>query len=108
MCGCVLSHPHCLVCLFVGVCVVPVSGCVCVCIAHCPAAPSVLPLSCCTDHWNPTVHTLAEGVLKHYADRDPELYARCVAAVAKEDELAASVREQRRRQWESLEKLAAD
>ena len=67
-----------------------------------------MPLCAChADHWNPTVHSLAEGVLKHYADRDPELYERCLAAYPKEEELSASLKDQRKKQWEALEKTVA-
>jgi hypothetical protein len=53
------------------------------------------------------VHTLAEGVLKHYSDRDPDLYERCLAAYPKDEERGASLKEQRKRQWEALEKMVA-
>lgn len=62
---------------------------------------------CAADHWNPTVHSLAEGVLKHYSDRDPDLYERCLAAFPKEEEHTVTVKDQRKRQWEALEKLVA-
>lgn len=53
------------------------------------------------------MHSLAEGVLKHYSDRDPELYDRCLATVSKEEDLAAALKEKRKQQWESLMKLSA-
>lgn len=69
--------------------------------------PSLRVSSTFADHWNPTVHSLAEGVLKHYSDRDPELYDRCLATVSKEEDLAAALKEKRKQQWESLMKLSA-
>jgi hypothetical protein len=59
------------------------------------------------DHWNPTVHSLAEGVLKHFSDRDPELYEKVAATLPKEAESKLTLKEKRKQQWEMLEKSMA-
>lgn len=59
-------------------------------------------------HWNPTVESLAKNVLKHYAETDPTLYDNCVAQYERDQGLATQQREERRRQWEQLEEMAAD
>ena len=50
------------------------------------------------------MHSLAEGVLKHYTERDADLYARCLADFTRTSDAAKSEREQRRLQWEALAK----
>ncbi len=66
--------------------------------------PAQLPTFATAEHWNPTVHSLAEGVLKHYTERDADLYARCLADFTRTSDAAKSEREQRRLQWEALAK----
>ncbi len=77
-----------------NVCVLPrVVACVCGCRARRCVA---------TAHWNPTVHSLAEGVLKHYSDRDSDLFARCLAEHNRTVESAKAEKERREAQWEAL------
>jgi hypothetical protein len=55
-----------------------------------------------TEHWNPTVHSLAEGVLKHYADRDPDAYAKCISDMTKAKDARAEATARRKAQWDAL------
>ena len=54
------------------------------------------------EHWNPTVHSLAEGVLKHYSERDADLYAKCLADYTRGVDQAKLDKERRQQQWEAL------
>lgn len=58
-------------------------------------------------HWNPTVETLAQNVLKHYMDADAALYERCAAAAASEPEEKAAAAAARRERWRAVEAAAA-
>lgn len=58
-------------------------------------------------HWNATVETLAQNVLKHYMDADPAAYERCVAATANEPGEKAAAEAARKAKWESVARLAA-
>ena len=54
------------------------------------------------EHWNPTVHSLADGVLKHYSERDADLYTKCLADYTRGVDVAQVEREKRQQQWEAL------
>ncbi len=48
------------------------------------------------------MHSLAEGVLKHYSDRDSDLFARCLAEHNRTVEVARADKERRQAQWDAL------
>lgn len=58
-------------------------------------------------HWNQTVETLAQNVLKHYNDADPALYDRCAAAATSEPAEKVASETARRTKWEVVDKMAA-
>lgn len=58
-------------------------------------------------HWNGTVESLADNVLKHYSENNYALYERCAATYQKEQEEEAAKMEERSKRWEALEKLAS-
>lgn len=58
-------------------------------------------------HWNTTVETLAQNVIKHYMDADPGLYERCTALTTLEPAEAARLEADRKAKWERVEKMAA-
>jgi serine/threonine-protein phosphatase 2A regulatory subunit B' len=60
-----------------------------------------------TSHWNPTVSSLAQNVVKHYEDTDPDLAKECAEKAAAQEEAKRVEREERDRKWEELEALVA-
>ena len=61
-----------------------------------------LPSLLWAEHWNTTVHSLAEGVLKHYQDRDPDEYGRCLADYRRGSVQASKDADRRKAQWDAL------
>lgn len=53
-------------------------------------------------HWNSTVESLAQNVLKHYMDTDAALFDKCATQYAKEQEAAAAAEDERRAKWEAI------
>lgn len=53
------------------------------------------------------MESLALNVLKHFQETDPALFDRVVADAAREAEERERVREERAKQWEEIEALAA-
>mmetsp|Transcript_92616 Transcript_92616/g.224818 ORF Transcript_92616/g.224818 Transcript_92616/m.224818 type:complete len:483 (-) Transcript_92616:123-1571(-) len=53
-------------------------------------------------HWNSTVESLAQNVLKHYMDTDAALFDKCATQYAKEQEVSAASEEERRAKWEAI------
>lgn len=58
-------------------------------------------------HWNPTVESLAQNVLKHYSDTDAALYESCQEQYERQQELSEQTKAERAKQWEQLEEMAA-
>ena len=48
------------------------------------------------------MHSLAEGVLKHYQDRDPDEYGRCLADYRRGSVQASKDADRRKAQWDAL------
>lgn len=53
-------------------------------------------------HWNATVESLAQNVLKHYMDTDAALFDRCATQYARDQEAAAAAEEDRKAKWAEL------
>jgi serine/threonine-protein phosphatase 2A regulatory subunit B' len=77
-------------------------------------APVVLPLlfaaltKNASGHWNNTVETLAQNVLKHYQEGDAALYERCAAAAAREPAADAEEAKARAARWAAVDAAAAE
>lgn len=59
-------------------------------------------------HWNTTVETLAQNVLKHYHEANPALYERCASEAAGEPAAKAAGEAARKSKWARLEAIAAN
>lgn len=54
-------------------------------------------------HWNATVESLAQNVLKHYMDTDAALFDRCATQYARDQENIAAEDEERRSKWSAIQ-----
>lgn len=76
-------------------------------------APRFLPIiwadldRAATAHWNPTVSSLAQNVIKHYQDTDPDLARACAKGAVEAEAAKKAEREERGKRWEELEAMVA-
>ncbi|KAA0155581.1 hypothetical protein FNF29_01498 [Cafeteria roenbergensis] len=76
-------------------------------------APRFLPIiwadldRAATAHWNPTVSSLAQNVIKHYQDTDPDLARACAKGAVEAEAARKAERVERDRRWEELEAMVA-